>query len=441
MNPRHPFLKAEQLWFERWLQCRINDFFKQEEGTDFPAAPELTGNPDDYQQQIIELKLSDSERLVLMLALIPWLKPDALDLLFTRNQEFDRPFSEFGGVPAKTHGGFVPTIETALFLLAGDDLSARMNAMALLSPDSALVKSNVIQFTQTESGESETAAVLTVSPGYVKRFTGFNTSIVTLGGNFPARRITTEFADDDLVVSDEVKDELQIISTWIRHQRDLPADKTLSRFLMTGYRALFWGPPGTGKTLAACLLGKSVNEDVYRIDLSMVVSKWIGETEKNLSAIFEEGERNGWILFFDEADALFSRRSESSSSNDRFANQQLSYLLQRIETYPGVVIIATNLRANLDDALMRRLHSFVHFASPNASQREKLWRQMLLSHQHDDLDFESIAEKYELSGGAIANVVHFSVLSCLRDGRKKISQSDIKSGVVRELKKEGRTIS
>ena len=123
--------------------------------------------------------------------------------------------------------------------------------------------------------------------------------------------------------------------------RKLESYEELSPFTMKGYRALFWGPPGTGKTLAAGLLGKSVSEDVYRIDLSMVVSKWIGETEKNLSVIFDEGERNGWILFFDEADALFSRRSVSGSSNDRYANQQVSYLLQRMETYTGVVILRT----------------------------------------------------------------------------------------------------
>lgn len=213
------FLGAEQAWFTDWLQCRITDYFKQEDNTVFPVAPDLTGHPgDEYEQQIIKLKLNDSERLVLMLALIPWLKPDALDLLFTRNKNIDRPFSEFGGVPAKAHGGFIPTLETALFVLAGDDLSARLEAMSLLSPASPLLKENIIQFTHTESMESETAAVLGVSPTFLKRVTGFNTSVVTLGGNFPAQRITTGISTEEIVISDEVKDELEIIESWIRAQ-------------------------------------------------------------------------------------------------------------------------------------------------------------------------------------------------------------------------------
>ena len=435
------FLTAERIWFETWLQCRITDYFKQEEHTVFPPAPELSHKPTDvYQQKVIDLALTESERLLLMLALVPWLKPDALDLLFTRNKNIDRAFSEFGGVPAKAHGGFQPTVETALFVLAGDNLTQRLAVMALLSPDSPLVKADIIEFSHTDAGEPETTAVLKISTRFIRKFTGFNTSVVTLGGNFPAHKITTSITFDELVVSEQVKDELQILETWVRYHHKRQGDESFSRFVMPGYRSLFWGPPGTGKTLAAVLLGKSLNEDVYRVDLSMVVSKWIGETEKNLSMVFDEGERNGWILFFDEADALFARRSASSSSNDRYSNQQVSYLLQRMETYPGVVILATNLRTNLDDALMRRLQSFIHFAMPDASRREKLWKQMLADYPHDSIDVSEIAEKYELSGGVIANVVQYAILAALREEREEVLPVDIDTGIARELEKEGRTI-
>ena len=260
------------------------------------------------------------------------------------------------------------------------------------------------------------------------------------GMDFPGERIKTQIKPEDLVVPDQVIDELRIIETWVRHSEDVQRESSFSKYLQPGYRCLFWGPTGTGKVLAAGLLANSLDKEAYRIDLSIVVSKWIGETEKNLSVIFEDGERNGWILFFDEADALFASRSAASSSNDRYANQQVSYLLQRMESYPGLVILATNLRTNLDDALMRRIQSFVHFATPDSDLRERLWQQMLASYEHNQIDIKSLAEEFEITGGVIANVVQYAVLVSLQEGRDEILLQDIRTGIARELEKEGKAI-
>jgi SpoVK/Ycf46/Vps4 family AAA+-type ATPase len=141
--------------------------------------------------------------------------------------------------------------------------------------------------------------------------------------------------------------------------------KTKEKQTEQGYRALFHGPPGTGKTLTAALVGKEFDIPVYRIDLSMVVSKYIGETEKNLELLFDRAEKKGWILFFDEADALFGKRTDVKDAHDRFTNQEVSYLLQRIEDYNGLVILATNMKSNIDEAFIRRLHLVIHFPLPS----------------------------------------------------------------------------
>jgi len=130
-------------------------------------------------------------------------------------------------------------------------------------------------------------------------------------------------------------EEVEEIKAWIEHRQTLMRDWGLEKQIKPGFRSLFYGPPGTGKTFTASLLGKSTGLDVYRIDLSLVVSKYIGETEKNLSTVFDQAERNDWILFFDEADALFGKRTQVSSSHDRYANQEVAYLLQRVEDFCG----------------------------------------------------------------------------------------------------------
>ena len=195
------------------------------------------------------------------------------------------------------------------------------------------------------------------------------------GSEFPAQRISTRMDWEDLVLEKESNDRIQEILNWIHYQKLILDDWGLGKVLKRGYRSLFYGPPGTGKTLTASLLGKTAGLDVYRVDISKVVSKYIGETEKNLGNIFDYAENKSWILFFDEADALFGKRTATSDSKDRYANQEVAYLLQRIEDFPGVVLLSTNLRSNIDPAFMRRFQSLVHFPVPSAPQRLRLWRQ------------------------------------------------------------------
>jgi SpoVK/Ycf46/Vps4 family AAA+-type ATPase len=183
--------------------------------------------------------------------------------------------------------------------------------------------------------------------------------------------------------------------------------------------ALFSGPSGTGKTMAAEVLAHDLQLDLYKVDLSGVVSKYIGETEKNLAKIFAEAETGNAILFFDEADALFGKRTEVSDAHDRYANIETSYLLQRIEDYQGVVILATNLRQNIDEAFTRRIRFVVQFPFPEADSRLRIW-QTLFPPQAPvsaDVDLGSLARALPVAGGSIKNIVlHAAFLAAADDG-------------------------
>lgn len=194
--------------------------------------------------------------------------------------------------------------------------------------------------------------------------------------------------------------------------------------------------------MTVSLLGKSTGLDVYRIDLSMVVSKFIGETEKNLSNIFDQAEHKNWILFFDEADALFGKRTQTSSANDRYANQEVSYLLQRIEDFPGVVILATNLKANLDEAFSRRFQSMINFPIPSPPQRKKLWEEAFTEKfiLAEDVNLDEIAQKYELAGGAIINVLRYVSLIAIKREDNTITKKDLLHSIRKEFSKEGKIV-
>jgi SpoVK/Ycf46/Vps4 family AAA+-type ATPase len=256
----------------------------------------------------------------------------------------------------------------------------------------------------------------------------------------PAQRVTTGLNWSDLVLPPATLAHLEEVRDWLEHGETLLHTLGMSARVRPGYTCLFHGPPGTGKTLSACLLGKLCDREVHRVDLSMVVSKYIGETEKNLARVFDLAEQRGWILFFDEADALFGQRTRVDSAHDRYANQEVSYLLQRIEDFPGVVILSSNLRGNIDDAFTRRFQSVIAFPMPQAEERYRLWTESVpvLLERDVDLDFVRLAEKHEISGGTIINIIRYAALRSLVRGDRRLAVEDINDGLRRELNKEGR---
>ncbi|MBA3539925.1 MAG: ATP-binding protein, partial [Deltaproteobacteria bacterium] len=213
----------------------------------------------------------------------------------------------------------------------------------------------------------------------------------------------------DMVLPSDIMDSLTEFLARMRLHRRVFDEWGMTRIATTGrgITALFQGPPGTGKTMVAGALARELGIELYRVDLSRVMSKWIGETEKNLANVFSAAEEGQAIILFDEADSLFSKRSEVKSASDKFANLEVNYLLQRLDSFIGVAILTTNMGAAIDSAFKRRLQFRIHFPIPDEEQREQLWRAHVppTLPVTDDLDFADLAKRYPLTGGSVRNCV------------------------------------
>lgn len=258
-----------------------------------------------------------------------------------------------------------------------------------------------------------------------------------------ARKIIPRYAWEDLIVP---PDQLQILQELVATVLGRPLvldDWGLGGKLASsrGVTVLFAGPPGTGKTMAAEVISGELGLDLYKIDLSTVISKYIGETEKNLEQIFLEAETSNAILFFDEADALFGKRSEVRDSHDRYANIEISYLLQRMEAYDGITILATNLRANLDEAFKRRLQFAVDFPFPEENDRLRIWQALFPQNApHEaDIDLALMARRFKLAGGNIRNILVNAAYLAAADGGR-LGMAHLLHGAKRELQKMGRLV-
>lgn len=423
-------------WFNQVLSVAIQLYFRQ--GCNVDSIENVSCPANNWMEEVTGRKeISFGERVTVMLALMPHVCPQALDIFFVQNKDFDRQYTEFGGWKGLSHGGFLPTGETVSFIIAGEDVEKRKDVIRMFGNEHWFYRMDILRLEGAGEGEPLLSGQLRVSEEFLSRVMLDTEYKPDYSIGFPAKRITTELEWKELVVDYRVAAELDEINTWIASHNTIMNDWGLSRYLKNGYRALFYGPPGTGKTLAATLLGKRNGMDVYRVDLSMIVSKYIGETEKNLARVFNMAENRNWILFFDEADALFGKRTSTNTSNDRHANQEVAYLLQRIEDFPGIVILATNLKSNIDEAFSRRFQSVIYFPMPTDELRCELWRNMLpekwLGQQGEELI--SLAAKTELSGGSITNVVRRCAIQMVMSGRDTLDKQTLKEALQKEKAK------
>ena len=259
-----------------------------------------------------------------------------------------------------------------------------------------------------------------------------------------ARRIEPAYTWPDIVLPGDALGQLRELCARVAERHRVLSEWGFGRKLSLGkgVSALFSGPSGTGKTMAAEIIANELGLELYKIDLSSIVSKYIGETEKNLDRVFTTAENANAILFFDEADALFGKRSEVRDSHDRYANIEISYLLQKMEQYEGVAILATNLRQNLDDAFMRRLQFIIEFPFPDESHRRRIWEVLFPPEAPRDegIDFDLLAHQFRLAGGNIKNIVLASAyLAASDDGC--ISMSHLSQAALREYQKLGKVFT
>ena len=382
------------------------------------------------------------EFVMILLTIAPMLRSGFFNQIIAEYLPAGGEFPEFGGVKGQNHRDLLPTGETAQFILAGDDLEKRLDVQRILSSDHWFSKKHILWLEHVPDGEPLMSGRLVLDPEIVEQLTTGTVSKPRFSIDFPAEYIETEMEWEDLVLHPKTLHQIKEIEHWIAHNHTLLHDWGMRKRIKPGYRALFYGPPGTGKTLTATLLGKYTGKDVYRIDLSRVVSKYIGETEKNLSHLFDKAVDKNWILFFDEADALFGKRTDIRDAHDKYANQEVAYLLQRIESYDGLVILATNQRGNIDDAFTRRFQAIIHFPMPGIEEREEIWRKAFPPQIEiaTDINWNQIATRYELTGAGIINVAHYCAVEVLASKVFQLSLQLLETAIMREYIKEGKVV-
>jgi hypothetical protein len=370
-------LPPELHYLDQLIRYRIDQAHHRQQGIAEPAMP-----PYDQWQLPIgnfiiqynianEPSLTVDEARLLLIALTPHVQPDFFDLSINSALNGDSDFPRIGGSRGKNFRGFIPTGETAIFLLAGEDWKLSLVVQGLFWADHTFAVNKILWLGDVEQAEPALSGKLILSQDYVDALVHDKVLSPRHSINFPAKLITNPQERRHLVMSEQLTADFNHLIDWVLTKKQV---ETHWKDGKKGYRCLFHGPSGTGKTFATCILGKETKRDVYRIDLSMVVSKYIGETEKNLELIFARAEKKDWILFFDEADALFGKRTNIRDAHDKYANQEASFLLQRIEDYDGLVILATNMKNNIDDAFLRRFDSDLKFSMPNGNERKMIWQ-------------------------------------------------------------------
>ncbi len=428
----------------KYLQAILSRRFDNVSGQAVPdtTAIFVENKVSPFSDFIQRFRPNQDELIILLMALAPHVQPNFYNNIIARHLPEGGDFPEFGGVRGNNHRGILPTGETAQFVLAGDDLKQRLEVQQLLSSEHWFSQKHILWLEQVQQGEPLMSGKLVLDKEVVELLTAGVISKPRFSIDFPAEHIETEMDWDDLVLHPKTLNQIKEIENWISHSQTLLNDWGMKKRIKPGYRALFYGPPGTGKTLTASLLGKYTGKDVFRIDLSRVVSKYIGETEKNLSHLFDKASDKNWILFFDEADALFGKRTDIRDAHDKYANQEVAYLLQRIEGYNGLVILATNQRGNIDDAFVRRFQAIIHFPMPGPAEREGIWNKTFPKQIEIDpeINWQQIASRYELTGAGIINVAQFCAIEVLAGKKHILSLKQLESAIMREYVKEGKVV-
>ena len=432
LNKIFSFLREVIAWRIKNLEASFNE-----------EAPQISAENlgDSLPAQFArEHGLNSQEFVVLFLAVVPHLLPEFLLEIVAEEFPNGTDFPVFGGAKGKNHRGIIPTGETVQFILAGNNLEERIHCFTFFTEDHLFANKNILYLDSVPSGEPQMSGKLLLATDAAHLLTTGSVPPPKLSTDFPAEKLETPLTWDDLVLNEKTKTHIGELEIWLQHNQIFLEEWGMKSRVKAGYRALFYGPPGTGKTLTASLLGKYTQKPVYRIDLSTVVSKYIGETEKHLANLFDKAANKDWILFFDEADAIFGKRTNVRDAHDKYANQEVSYLLQRVESHPGLVILASNFKDNIDEAFTRRFQSLCPFELPGEKERKEIW----LKNTPKKLQFaanvnmDDIAKRFDLSGSNILNIIHYCSLQVLHSNSPALSKEILMEGIKREYQKEDR---
>lgn len=365
-----------------------------------PQIPEGEG---EYEKFVREKKLNHAERLLVLLALIPHIDAEVYEVLIDARNSF-----HFFEVPGQRQ--LLPSGRTFIKLYAGSSIILKLEAQRYLNTDHILFKQGVLQLGAVAQGAVPESGPLNIGPAYKDMFLFNHQGSPRFSDEFPAQLLETTLEWNDLIVSEFVAQGLEEICNGAELKVNPQSEPVLARHERPGYRALFHGPSGTGKTEAVALIGRRLGRKVYRVNLSSVMSKYVGQTIKNLESLFNTSEHRGWILFFDEGDALFGKRTTGEHSEESSAqhnNRDVAFLLQRIERFTGIIFVATNLSKNIDDAFSRRFEVAINFGALPAQLYEKVWLNNLPKQFTLDpnIDFKYLHSNYPFTPGSIINVI------------------------------------
>lgn len=363
--------------------------------------------------------------------------PEALVLLAALAPHVDEKFDVLFGRLTDRPGTTGLTGEVARTLMARS-FAGRLQATALLGPGAPLLASGLLALEPA----GDLAGRLVLDPELRAWLLGLPAAGSALPAGHPAQPLHTVHTLDNVVLPGSARRRIAELVDRIAF-RDLVVDNwgfAEHHDNVLGLIALFHGPPGTGKTMTAAALARTCELPAYLIDLSALVSKYIGETEKHLASVFDRAARERCVLVFDEADAVFGKRTEVSDSHDRYANQEVSYLLSRVERHPGVVVLTTNLLANIDEAFQRRIHVAVEFPNPGPAERSQLWRSVLPKQLPVDeaVDLDQLARGYDLTGAQIRDASLDAAYRAAADGRL-VREHHLLAGIRHQYEKAGRT--
>ncbi|BDD07446.1 ATP-binding protein [Aureibacter tunicatorum] len=413
---------AEQLFEEfKWIK-KIFEARNQDKSTDFHLLAEDNLLPEisntSYQSIFKETNEEDPyQRLLLALSLAATACPAIIDI-------FKNPSNDFA-LYLSPEGFALPTNETFLRMATGENYQHRISIQqAYTSSSNPMVSNHWLRLAEVDIKATESPLFKPLEPTSkllkmldLQNDSQEQQSMENEQEKFPAKLITTKLEWSDIVFNSKTSEKLNEAVSYHYHKDTLAQEMGFGKHMKKGIRIIFHGPSGTGKTLTATALGKKLGKPVYRVDVPNIVSKYIGETNKNLEQLFAMAEGKDWILFFDEGDALLGKRSsqQSDHKSSHYANQEIAYLLQRIEDFDGIIIIATNLKQNMDSAFMRRFELSIPFELPDYENRQKLWETYWPSRlqKSDDLDLTQIVKANKLSAASIINVLKRISLKCI----------------------------
>lgn len=403
----HDFLNREMEWLQSLIEMRCRELFLEQNTALDPISkiPELpvpdTISP--YGITVNTYQLLEMDRVLLALGVASAYYPSLLKLFVQLEEDSSALAIEAGGEYSKSNRTFKPTFQTALFLLAGKDVSQWSYYSAQLIQGSVLLQNDIIY---NRTSAEFIYGRIELDTAYLNYFLSGKKPRLDHGTYFPGTLYESDLSIDDIILEDTVREQIKPIGHYIK-ALESGFFKSDNHSFKPGFIALFYGAPGTGKTMLAGILANTYGIDMYHVDLSQVVSKYIGETEKNLETVFNRLQGKNCMLFFDEADSLFGKRSDVKDAHDRYANQEVSYLLQRIEQFDGLTILASNFENNMDDAFKRRIDLSINVIRPKEPARKELWKHYLPKNIRFESDafLQHLSKEYSYTGSNIRNIM------------------------------------